>query len=159
MINIIVAMTSEGVIGKGDSIPWCIPQELERFKKITTGHTIVMGRKTFQSIGKLLPFRDNIVVTKTIPFIKGAEVSKTIPEALKKAEECGKKIFIIGGGSIYAQTLPFAKKLYVSWIHENYKGDQYFPALNWNEWSVKEVRKHKEFTFKLYERNISALKL
>lgn len=134
-LTIIVAMTKERVIGYQNKIPWHLSEDLKRFKKITMGHPIIMGRKTFESIGKILPGRENIVITRNKNYnVAGITIVHDLVEALKnKTGEC----FVIGGAEIYQAALPRADKLYLTLIHDQIKGDTFFPSVDLeNEFSV-----------------------
>ena len=128
-INIIVAHSKNMAIGKANSLPWRLPDDLKRFKKLTTGHPIIMGRKTYQSINRPLPDRTNIVVTRDMGLeIPGCVVVHSAAEAIKKAQEFDQEeIFIIGGAEIYKETLPLADRLYVTIVDMYVDGDAFFP--------------------------------
>lgn len=132
MIKIIVAVSENGVIGDDNSLIWNLPNDMRRFKQITTGNAVVMGRKTYESIGKPLPNRRNIIISKdTNLFIDECEVVNSIEEALMLTNnDC----FFIGGGEIYKQVLPLTDIIYLTKIHEDFNGDTYFPELNKEEW-------------------------
>ncbi|MBS3136179.1 dihydrofolate reductase [Candidatus Woesearchaeota archaeon] len=151
-MNIIAAMTKDRVIGKDNKLIWNIPVDLKNFRNITSGNTVIMGRKTFESIGNPLPNRHNIVVSSSMQHVDGIDVCKDIKEALAKAKEYGKEIFIIGGSSIYRQTVPFADKMYISWVKKYYHGDAYFPDFDIVEWEVIEEKNFPEFDFVVYKR-------
>ena len=151
-MNIIAAMTKDRVIGKENKLIWNIPVDLKNFRNITSGNTVIMGRKTFESIGNPLPNRHNIVVSSSMQHVDGIDVCKDIKEALAKAKEYGKEIFIIGGSSIYRQTVPFADKMYISWVKKYYHGDAYFPDFDIVEWEVIEEKNFPEFDFVVYKR-------
>lgn len=138
MISIIVAVARNGVIGKkGSGLLWRLPADLKHFKEITMGHAIITGRKTHESIGKALPERKNIVVTRQKNYnAPGCTIVKSLKEALAQAE--GDEVFIIGGGEIYAQALPLADKLYITRIDENFDGDIYFPEIDGKVWELVE---------------------
>lgn len=132
MIKIIVAVSKNGIIGNNNSLIWHIPNDLKRFKEITTGHDIVMGRKTFESIGKPLPNRRNIIISRDINFfVEGCEVVNSIEESLMLTNN---NCFFIGGGEIYKQVLPITDIIYLTEIDEIFEGDTYFPELNKKEW-------------------------
>lgn len=124
-INIIAAIDEKRGIGKEGKLPWYIPEDLKHFKEITTGNTIIMGRKTFESIGKVLPNRQNIVVSRDQNLqIEGVLVVGSLQEAIEKAE---KEIFIIGGGQIFKEAIFFADKLYLTLVEGDYACDAFFP--------------------------------
>lgn len=132
-IAFVVAVAENGVIGRGGTLPWYVPSDLKTFKRLTLGKPVIMGRKTFASIGKPLPGRDNIVVTRDGTFkAEGVERASTIEEALaiarRKAAERGvDEIMIIGGAQIYAASLPLADRIYLTRIHARPDGDATFP--------------------------------
>lgn len=132
-ISIIVAMTQNRVIGLNNTLPWHISADLKRFKQITMGHPIVMGRKTYDSIGRPLPGRTNIIITKNKELkINGCNVVNTIKEAIL-IFPCD-EIFIIGGSSIYEEVLPIANKIYMTLIKDEFVGDTWFPEWKKEEW-------------------------
>ena len=152
MIAIIAAMTTKRVIGKNGKLPWKIPEEMQNFKRLTTGNTVIMGRKTFESIGRPLPNRNNLVVSSTLLPQEGIIVHKTIIESLQKAKLFQKGIFIIGGATIYQEMLPFADKMYLSYIKKDYDGDAYFPEFNEDNWTIEKRENHDEFELVIYTR-------
>ncbi|GAA5496604.1 dihydrofolate reductase [Rubritalea squalenifaciens DSM 18772] len=122
-----VAMTSNRVIGKGNDLPWHLPEDLKLFKKTTSGHPIVMGRKTYDSIGRPLPNRQNIVITRDKGWsAEGVEVIHA-PEDIHQLELMASEVYIIGGAQIYEAFLPHLSELLVSRVFEDYEGDTYFP--------------------------------
>jgi len=149
---IIAAMTRDRVIGKDNKMPWHLPDDLKLFKKLTTGNTVIMGRKTYQSIGKPLPNRNNIVISRSEMDIPGAVVCQSIAQALSKAEEYGKKIFFIGGAEIYRQALPLADYLCISWLKQDYPGDAKFPEFIESAWERLSETEYPEFTNILYKK-------
>jgi len=132
MINIIVAASLNNIIGKDNSLIWRQSADLKRFKELTTNKTVVMGRKTYDSIGKPLPNRRNIVITRQNIEIPGCEVVNSLEEALKLDDE----IFIIGGGEIYQKSIILAHKVFLTRIHVTVEGDTYFPQLG-DEWKIE----------------------
>ena len=152
-ITIIAALTSTGVIGKNKQLPWKIPDDLKNFKKLTTGNTVIMGRKTFESIGNHLPNRHNIVVSSSMHQVPSIEIAHTIQEAIEKARARGKEAFIIGGATLYEQCLPFADKLILSHIKNEYEGDTYFPKFNLSDWRIESKQDFTEFEVVVYKRN------
>lgn len=136
MISLIVAMDKNNVIGYKNDMPWHLPNDLKYFKKRTLGHTIIMGRKTFDSLGRVLPNRKHVVLTRgNNTFPEEVEVIHHIDEIKQyAARHVDEEVFIIGGGHIFEQALPFADRLYVTIIDETFKGDVFFPEVNMNEW-------------------------
>lgn len=152
MISIISAMTRSGVIGKGNALPWNIPDELKNFKRLTQGSTVIMGKRTFESIGRPLPNRNNIVLVEQGWQAVGVMSCHSVDEALEKARSYENEIFIIGGAYTYAQFLPLADRLLISYIKQDYEGDVFFPALNLAEWKIMEQIDYPEFEFIAYKR-------
>lgn len=149
-INLIVAIDEKNGIGKNNLLPWHLPADLKHFKTITTGHPIIMGRKTFDSIGKALPNRRNIVISRQSGLIiAGAEVSNTLNNAIELCEG-EKDIFVIGGAQIFEQALPVADVLYLTIIHEDFDADVFFPEINLNEWTEEEKILHEPDEKNLY---------
>lgn len=129
-LSIIVAMSKNRVIGNKGKIPWYLPEDLKRFKQITMGHPIIMGRKTFESIGKPLAGRNNIVITRKRNFsAEGIVTVGSLEEALKKAGEAN-EAFVIGGAQIYRLALPLADKIYLTLIDQDLEGDTFFPEVD-----------------------------
>jgi len=152
MVSIIVAKSKNGVIGVGNKLPWNLPTDLKRFKEITTDGVVIMGRKTYESIGKPLPNRINIVVTRTENFfVPGVLTAKSLQNALLKAGG-EKDIFIIGGGEIYRQSISYADKMYITEVDMEVEGDTTFPEIDKNRWSLQEEVDFKEGKFLTYER-------
>ena len=143
MITLIVAMDLEGGIGKNGGLPWHLSTDLRRFKQITMGSAIVMGRKTYQSIGKPLPGRKNIVITGNPDFDEpGVMLARNLVEGLKSAQmDGGQQIFVIGGAQIFEQTLPLAQKIHLTVVHTRAGCQVFFPPINWINWRVD----HQEF--------------
>lgn len=142
-IALIVARTRNGVIGRNNSMPWHLPEDLRYFKRITMGKPIIMGRNTWESLGKPLPGRDNIVITRNMHYqAEGATVVNDLARALQYAEQCAAEknsdeIMIIGGAQIYQAALPVVQRAYVTEIDADIEGDAFFPALTgqWQETS------------------------
>jgi dihydrofolate reductase len=144
-LSLIVAMAKNRVIGYQNKMPWHLPAELAYFKRITTGHPIIMGRKTFESIGRPLPGRRNIVVSRNTNFhAQGVEVSTSLESALALC--AGDNPFVIGGATLYAEALTVAQRLYITEIDADLVGDTFFPPIDdarWKEES-REVRSKDE---------------
>lgn len=153
-VIIIAAVAKNGVIGKNNKLPWDIPEELQHFRSITAGSTVLMGRKTFESVGRPLPNRKNIIITRSALSIPGVTVCASVEEGLEKAKAYNKDVFIIGGANIYEQTIPLADKLYISHIKKEYEGDTYFPEFDRAEWEVEKKKEYSEFTFVVYGRKV-----
>ncbi len=129
-ISLIVAMSENRVIGVKNHLPWSIPEDLKRFKEITLGHPIVMGRKTFESIGRVLPKRTNIVVTRDRAYrVEGAAVCFSFEEALEWAARSpgGEETFVIGGAEIFRLAMPLAWRIYLTEVKWPFEGDTFFP--------------------------------
>jgi dihydrofolate reductase len=154
MISIIVAVSSNNVIGAERALPWNLPEDLQRFKKITMGKPMIMGRETFESIGRPLPGRKNIVLSRQDDLeIEGCEVVNTIEKALAAAGDA-EEVMIIGGGEIYRQFLPMADRIYLTRVQAEVEGDTRFPELDMTEWDVVAVDEvpaigDREFAFDL----------
>ena len=159
IISIIVAAATNNVIGRDNTLIWHIPDDLKHFKKVTMGKPIIMGRKSYESIGRPLPGRRNIVISRSA----GTPVNEngpffvpSIEAAIEDAYTTGAdEIFIIGGGEIYKQCLPMAQRLYLTRVEKEYEGDTYFPTLNAHEWSTISKEHHEgdpAYTFYVLER-------
>ena len=160
-ITAIAAMSQNRVIGSDNEIPWYLQEDFKFFKKTTLNHHIIMGRKTFESIGKPLPKRTNIVITRN-PFFIASNVitANSLENALAIAAENGEtEVFIIGGGTIYQQSLPMLDKIYLTEVATEVTGDTFFPELSLEEWQSsiilshsKDAKNDHDFTIKLYEK-------
>lgn len=141
----IACMAENRVIGKENQLPWHLPADLKRFKAITTGHIVLMGRKTYQSIGKPLPNRTNLIMTRDKNLeIPGCVMAHSIEEISKKAQlNNEKEIFIIGGAEIYQQFLPYLQFIYLTIVHQHLDGDAYFPLLDMSKWQEIEKTRFK----------------
>jgi dihydrofolate reductase len=161
IVSAIAAMARNRAIGYQNRIPWYLPADLKYFKRTTMNHHIIMGRKSFQSIGKPLPKRTNIVITRD-PFFVASNVliARSVEEALEMAFDNGEEeAFIIGGGQIYEQSLPYWDRLYLTVVDIEVKGDVYFPAIEEDEWKLVSEEKHRadqnnefDYAFRVYER-------
>ena len=155
MIALIAAMTTQGVIGKGNELPWNIPDEMKHFRTTTQGCTVIMGMRTFESIGRPLPNRHNIVLNTQNISLEGVDVCTSVEQTLQVAQSYEKDIFIIGGAYTYAQFLNIVDRMYISYIKNNYDGDVLFPAVDWNQWEAIRKTDHPEFEVVVYERKPS----
>ncbi len=142
-ISLICATSANGVIGANNRLPWKLPADLKRFKEMTLSHPVVMGRKTYESIGRALPGRKNVVITRQKNFqAKDCLIAGSLSEGLQLCSEAP-EIFVIGGASIYQQTLPMAHKIYLTQIHEEFEGDTLLFDLDkelWQETSRKDCQ-------------------
>lgn len=155
MISLIVAISRNNVIGKDNQLPWHYKSDLKYFKDVTTNHTVVMGRNTFESIinrnGKILPNRKNVVVTRNKNFnYPDVEVINNFDEYLKR--DFDEEIFIIGGSEIFKSSLPYADRLYITWINKDFEGDVFFPEYNEEDYQLISQRDEDELSFCVYER-------
>ena len=148
-ITLIAALTNDGVIGNQGKIPWHISEDLKRFKQTTLGHTVVMGRKTFDSLGKPLPGRANIVITRNPNFKPdGALVFHDVEQALAHCRTHGEQnVFIIGGGEIYRQTIDLADELLLTYVRIAIQGDTHFPEFSPADWEEISREEHETFSF------------
>jgi dihydrofolate reductase len=158
-ITLIVAAAENNAIGKDNQMLWHLPNDFKYFKKNTLEHSVVMGRKTFVSIGKPLPERRNIILTRDMNYShEEVDVANSVQEVLNYCRD-EREIFIIGGTEIYKQTLPLADKILLTRVHTTIDGDAYFPALLDHEWKLVSAEKHEkdekhafDYTFEVYER-------
>jgi dihydrofolate reductase len=159
MISMIVAMGENNAIGKDNELLWHLPADFKHFKSVTMGKPILMGRKTYESIGKPLPGRKNIVITRNKSFFaEGIVIVNSIEAALEEAQE-HEEVMVIGGASFYQQMLPVAERLYVTKVHHTFEADAFFPDINSDKWRVTEQSecaaddKHAyDFSFMTYQR-------
>lgn len=159
-ISIIVAMAQDRTIGINNTLPWRCPEDLKHFKALTMGHHMIMGRKTFDSIGKPLPGRTTVVVTRNPDLkIDGCIVTHSLHEAIK-ACTVDKEIFIVGGAELYSQALPLADTIYLTEIQQEIMGDAHFPNFNTSEWREIDREPHIQespqplvYHFVTYQRN------
>lgn len=159
-LSIIVAIGEGNVIGKKNGLPWYLPADLKHFKQLTTGHAIIMGRKTHESIGKPLPNRTNIVLARELDYApEGCIVAHSLDEAFALPEvQNDSESFIIGGGEIFRQTIDKAYTLYVTEIHHRFEGDIYFPVIDATMWTevarergIQDEKNLYEYYFVIYK--------
>jgi dihydrofolate reductase len=161
-LALIVAVADNGVIGSNNALPWRLPEDMRHFKRVTMGKPIVMGRKTFESIGKPLPGRTNIVVTRNPSFkAAGVEVVPSLDAALALAmhtagRDGAAEAVVIGGAQIYRAALPRADRLYLTEVHAAVEGDAVLPAIDWTQWREASRERHTaqpfDYSFVRYER-------
>jgi dihydrofolate reductase len=160
-LSIIVAVAESGVIGRDNDLPWYLPADLKRFKQLTMGHHLLMGRKTFEAIGRALPGRTTVVITRGDPTLpEGVQRAGSLEEALAKAAAAGEdEAFVAGGAQIYTLALPRADRLYLTKIHAAIEGDTRLPELTESEWHLLSQEDHEpegkneySYSFLTYER-------
>lgn len=160
-ISAIAAMSENRVIGHNNQLPWYLPADLKRLKALTTGHPILMGRKTYESIGRPLPNRTNIVITRNNTLkAPGCIVVTSMEEAISHAASNQQEnIFIFGGANVYQQCMPYISRIYLTIVHQQFEGDAHFPELDMSEWqeieSIKYAPDHENvfaYTFAVLER-------
>jgi len=170
IISLLVAMDERRAIGKGNGLPWRLSSDLKRFRELTMGHAIVVGRKTFESIGKPLPGRRMIVVTRNRDYspegclLEDCQVVHSVERAIELARNQGEsELFICGGAQIFAETLPIAERIYLTIVHAVVDADTFFPQYDESQWVVEEAIHHEAdeknqypFTFKLLVRRREA---
>jgi len=154
-ISIIVAIAQNNAIGKDNQLLWHIPADLKRFKALTTGHTIVMGKRTFESLPlRPLPNRRSVVITDILgEKIEGCTMAYSINDAIEQMDE-EKENFIIGGGSVYRQFLPFANQLYLTIVKKDFDADTFFPEIDYSEWDIIEREEHLDEDLPYYYINL-----
>jgi dihydrofolate reductase len=164
-LSVIVAVAENGVVGRDNALPWYIPADLKYFKRTTLGKPIVMGRKTFESIGRALPGRTNIVISSNPAYAaEGVNVVSSLPGALELAEAVAlidgtDELMVIGGATIYEAAVPLADRLYVTEVHAEVAGDAYLSPIDWGNWVERSRERHPaiepntyDFSFVVYER-------
>lgn len=152
-IVIIAAVGRNGVIGIENGLPWRIPEDMARFKELTMGHAIVMGRSTFESIGRPLPGRTNIVLTRRHDWShQGVRVAASLEEALHIAEERGQDVFISGGAEVYKEAMGIADRMELTEVDQEPPGDTVFPSVEWSLWEETQREPHDGFSFVTYDR-------
>ena len=145
-------MSKDRVIGSGEGMPWSVPAEYQQFLRFVEGQTVIMGRRSYEIFGPDLTSAHNIVISRSGVEQEGVIVCGSVEEAVERAESFAKTVFSAGGGSIYAQTLPLAKEMYLSYIKGDFVGDAYFPEFDEGDWDVVERRDHEGFEFVHYRR-------
>lgn len=164
-LAIMVAAAENGVIGRNNALPWHLPGDLQYFKRVTMGKPILMGRKTFESIGRPLPGRTNVVITRNPDFsAEGIRVVESLAAALRLAEDIAlvdgvEELVVIGGAEIYREALPLAQRLYLTEVHASIEGDAWLPEIDWADWREVQRERHAaegnnpyDYSFVVYER-------
>ena len=161
MLSIVVAKAKNNIIGKDNKIIWNLPEDLKHFKELTTGHTIIMGRKTFESLGEVLPNRKHIIFSQNPDFKVKDENVEVVHSLLQIQDliEGEEEAFVIGGAMIYNFLMPYVKKMYVTEIDEEFEGDSFFPKINKDTWKevsrkkgIKNEKNNLDYEFVIYER-------
>jgi len=160
LISLIVAMDKHCLIGRDNQLPWHLPQDLAYFKKVTMNHKIIMGRKTFESIGRPLPGRENIIITRDSTYSQeGCTILHSIDEILKLSSRSNEELFVIGGAEIFKEILSVSDRLYITEIDDVFEGDTYFPDRKETEWKkisiekgTKDEKNPYDFEFVVYEK-------
>lgn len=158
-VTLIVAADKGGGIGYKNQMPWHIPEDLQFFKTMTTSFPIIMGRHTYESIGKPLPHRTNIVVSRShVDFPDDVHVATSIQDAfdIVTTQYAYDKVFVIGGADIFRQTIPYADNLLLTQLHEYFPADTYLPPINWEDWIVVRRDYYSAYTRILFERHLKA---
>jgi len=157
-ISIVVAISENRAIGKDNKLLWYLPNDLKHFKAITTGNTVIMGRKTYESVGKPLPNRRNIIITRQDIAIEGCEVVNSIKAALELCRT-EREVFIVGGAEIYKQSLHLTDRIYLTVVHKQFEGDSFFPEIKKTDWLQVSREDHQPdeknslpYSFITYER-------
>jgi dihydrofolate reductase len=161
-LSLIVAVSENNVIGRDGDLPWHLSADLKRFKRLTRGHHIVMGRKTFESIGRMLPGRITVVVTRNAEYqAPGAIVAGSLDDALRRISG-DSDVFIVGGAELYRNTLDQAARIYLTAVHADVDGDTCFPEVDWSRWSLLEDvrfaaddKNDHDYSFRVYDRKQS----
>lgn len=159
-VTIVAAVARNGVIGRDGSIPWRVPGEQRSFKEATLGHVVVMGRRTYESIGRPLPGRTTVVVTRqhdwasAVGLPHGVRVAGSLPAALATAQTIDQQIFLVGGAAVYAEGLAVAERLRISWVDATPEGDTFFPEVDWSRWREVAHEEHDGWALSTYERQI-----
>ena len=162
MLSIIVAKAKNNIIGKNNSLVWHLPEDLKHFRKLTTGHTIIMGRKTFESLGRVLPDRKHIIFSQNPDFKVNDENVEVVHSLLQIQDliEGEEEAFVLGGAMIYNFLMPYVKKMYVTQINEEFEGDAFFPKIDEKVWrktseekGIKDEENKLDYEFITYERS------
>lgn len=162
MFSVIVAMSENRLIGRGGDLPWHLSADLRRFRRLTTGHAIIMGRKTYESIGRPLPKRRSIVITRQADYAaEGIETAGSLDGALALVAE-DEEAFVIGGAEVFREALPRAGRLYLTRVHAEFEGDVYLPPFDEADWTLTNEERHAaderndfDYSFLVYERRVA----
>jgi dihydrofolate reductase len=160
MVTIMAAVAANNALGKDNQLIWYLPEDLKRFKKTTLNHAVIMGRKTFESLGKPLPNRTNIIITRDKNYkVEGCDVVNSLKAALKAALKVDENPYILGGAEIYKQAMPFADKLDITFVHHKFEADVFFPEIDktiwketWREDFKADENNKYDYSFVTFER-------
>lgn len=160
MPSLIVAVSENGVIGDKNQLPWHISADLKRFRKLTTGHHLIVGRKTFESIDRLLPDRTMVIVTRNREyFFTGAKIANNLEHALELAQDDSQP-FVAGGAEIYRQSISLVNRIYLTRVHCQIEGDTFFPEIDWSKWRLVDSERFEadkknqfDYSFEVYDRD------
>ena len=158
-VTLVAAVARNGVIGADGGIPWRLPDDQRRFKELTVGHVLVMGRRTYESIGRPLPDRKTVVVTRTPGWSAGADgvvVAPGVPEAIAVAGTIDDEVFVVGGTRVYEAALPLADRLELTWVDAEPEGDARFPEIEWADWREVAREAHEGWSAVSYERRVAS---
>jgi len=152
-VTLVVAVAANGVIGRDGDLPWRLPDDLAHFKRLTLGGVLVMGRATYDSIGRPLPGRTTVVVTRQPDWsVPGVHVAHAVPEALALAASLGEEVYVVGGATVYAEALGSADQLVISHVHAASEGDTYLPDVDWPSWQQTGRQRYDGFDVVTYQR-------
>ena len=152
-VTIVAAVAANGVIGRDGALPWHLPDDLRHMKRLTTGHVLVMGRRTFDSIGRPLPQRTTVVVTRQPDWqVAGVLTAASVPEALARAAEVDEEVFVLGGHDVFRDAIPVADRMVISRVDARPDGDTVFPPVDWAAWQERSSEPYDGFTVVTYDR-------
>jgi dihydrofolate reductase len=158
-LSLIVAIAHDGVIGVNNTLPWHLPEDLKRFRALTMGHHIIMGRKTYESLNRLLPGRTTVIVTRNVDYrVEGALIAGSLPDAISQSAG-DDEVFLIGGAELYREGLEQADRLYITEIEASFSGDAFFPAIDYTQWKPVAEESHVSvngliYRYRTYDRII-----
>jgi len=156
-VTLLAAVARNGVIGVDGGLPWHLPDELALFKELTLGHVLVMGRRTFESVGRPLPGRTTVVVTRLPDWeAEGVLRAESVGEALALAREVDAEVFVVGGAQVYAAALPVADRLALTFVDAEPEGDTRFPEIDWSQWREVGRRDGQGWTHVTFERGVAS---
>ncbi len=157
-VTLLAAVARNGVIGVDGALPWHLPDELALFKELTLGHVLVMGRRTFESVGRPLPGRTTVVVTRRPGWVaEGVLRAGSVEEALALAASVDEEVFVVGGAQIYEEALPVADRLAITFVEAEPEGDTLFPPVDWSEWREVTRRDAEGWTHVTFERGVASV--